>query len=399
MAYKYTGDGILGISLNVNSPKPLDIRSVVNSTKDLYEIPKNTAYEGMTVANLADGNLYMLVDVKNIDKKAGWRASYESLQIISCTAEEYALWLDNTNIEGDYFSPKDESIEFIHSNTYYYVEEDSGIVNENGELIQDSQDYYITRSWIENALKAKASTGTTDTLASSIQQLSDNINSKLSTDYSTTIQIQADYYSKLQSDDLFYSKSDIDSNFYTKQDVYSKSESDDLFVTRDELRGGLEGGSDDFVFVTKTQYDIDNETHDATYAADKESIQKAIDDCVKSNSEAQLTSIQVSSILNPSGQIDITADGLTLNSQKILTEDGVEKHTMMTYEQYNQLAEKEEDTYYYIYDDSIPDGWVLKSTLNAYYTKQEAKSDFYTKQEVNDLLDALRQELSSNTNN
>ena len=38
MAYKYTGDGILGISLNVNSPKPLDIRSVVNSTKDLYEI-------------------------------------------------------------------------------------------------------------------------------------------------------------------------------------------------------------------------------------------------------------------------------------------------------------------------------------------------------------------------
>jgi hypothetical protein len=79
MAYKYTGDGILGISLNVNSPKPLDIRSVVNSTKDLYEIPKNTAYEGMTVANLADGNLYMLVDVKNIDKKAGWRASYESL--------------------------------------------------------------------------------------------------------------------------------------------------------------------------------------------------------------------------------------------------------------------------------------------------------------------------------
>lgn len=389
MGFKYTGDGNMGVSLNVRAPKPLDIRSVVNSAQDLYDIDPKYAYEGMTVANLADGNIYMLVDLKNIDKKAGWRASYESLQIISCTAEEYALWLDNTNIEGEYFSPKDESIQFIHGNTYYYVEEDSGIVNENGELVQDSQDYYITRSWIENALKAKASTGTTDTLASDIQQLSDNINSKLSTDYSTTAQIQTDYYSKVQSDDLFYSKSDIDGNFHTKQDVYSKSESDDLFVTRDELRGGLEGGTDDFVFVTQTQYDTDNKIHDATYAADKESIQKAIGECVKSNSEAHLTSVQVSSILNPSGQIDITADGLTLNNQKILTEDEVEKHKMITQAEYDLIVNKDKDTYYYIYDDSIQDGWVLKSTLNGYYTKKE----------VNDLLDALRQELSSNTNN
>jgi hypothetical protein len=79
MGYKYIGDGNIGISLNVQAPKPLDIRTVVNSTKDLYEIDPKYAYEGMTVANLADGNIYMLIDIKNIDKKAGWRASYESL--------------------------------------------------------------------------------------------------------------------------------------------------------------------------------------------------------------------------------------------------------------------------------------------------------------------------------
>jgi hypothetical protein len=43
----------------------------------------------MTVANIADGNIYMLVDKSNINNKSGWRASYESIQIIACTAEEY----------------------------------------------------------------------------------------------------------------------------------------------------------------------------------------------------------------------------------------------------------------------------------------------------------------------
>jgi hypothetical protein len=39
----------------------------------------------MTVGNAGDGNLYMLVDINKIDEKTGWKASYESLQIITCT--------------------------------------------------------------------------------------------------------------------------------------------------------------------------------------------------------------------------------------------------------------------------------------------------------------------------
>jgi hypothetical protein len=87
----------------------------------------------MTVANTADGNIYMLIDKSKINEKSGWKASYESIQIIACSAEEYKTWLDNTDINGEMFSPKDESIPFIHSNTYYYIYEETGFVGKDEE--------------------------------------------------------------------------------------------------------------------------------------------------------------------------------------------------------------------------------------------------------------------------
>jgi hypothetical protein len=51
----------------------------------LYSISETSAYQGMTVANINDGNLYMLIDKNKIREKAGWKASYESIQIITCT--------------------------------------------------------------------------------------------------------------------------------------------------------------------------------------------------------------------------------------------------------------------------------------------------------------------------
>jgi hypothetical protein len=39
----------------------------------------------MAVANAGDGNIYMLMDVSRISEKGGWKASYESLQIVTCT--------------------------------------------------------------------------------------------------------------------------------------------------------------------------------------------------------------------------------------------------------------------------------------------------------------------------
>jgi hypothetical protein len=50
-----------GTFSTLNTPKPLDARSVVNNVSDLYTIPKNTAYQGMTVAVISIGNTYMSV--------------------------------------------------------------------------------------------------------------------------------------------------------------------------------------------------------------------------------------------------------------------------------------------------------------------------------------------------
>lgn len=190
MGYIYSGDAVLGVSLNVNTPKPLDIRAVVSSTQDLYSIPESTAYVGMTVANIADGNIYMLIDKSNITNKLGWKASYESIQIIACTHEEYKQWLENTEINGEMFSPKEEALPFIHANTYYYLYEDSIVEkDEDGNVIKDSQEYYVTRSWIEEALKNKANSGDVETITSGLNELNSNIENN----YVTKERLREDY--------------------------------------------------------------------------------------------------------------------------------------------------------------------------------------------------------------
>jgi hypothetical protein len=102
--FKYVGDSIINASFTVQVPKPLDSRTVVNNIAELYSIPSTYAYLGMTVANIDNGNIYMLVDKSKIDQKAGWRASYESIQIIACTEADYKTWLSNTD---ENFNPID----------------------------------------------------------------------------------------------------------------------------------------------------------------------------------------------------------------------------------------------------------------------------------------------------
>jgi hypothetical protein len=57
----------------------LDTRTVVSATKDLYEVPKGQAYRGMTISNLEDGNIYMLIDENKINKSEGWKSSQSAL--------------------------------------------------------------------------------------------------------------------------------------------------------------------------------------------------------------------------------------------------------------------------------------------------------------------------------
>jgi hypothetical protein len=53
---------VLGVSLRVDAPKPLDIRCVVNTVDDLYTLPEKSSYLGMSVSVISEKTIYMLID-------------------------------------------------------------------------------------------------------------------------------------------------------------------------------------------------------------------------------------------------------------------------------------------------------------------------------------------------
>ena len=198
MGYKYTGDAILGVSLTVNTPKPLDSRSVVENLSELYTIPENTAYRGMTVANIDNGNIYMLVDKSKIKEKAGWKASYESIQIITCTEQDYNLWKKNTTED---YKPIDENLTYLHADTYYYIYEES---------IEEPQQY-LSSQWgknIEEQLSGKASAQAVTDLLIKVNSDIDN----LKNNYLTKNEIVETYATKLL---LQSTIEDTIANYYT----------------------------------------------------------------------------------------------------------------------------------------------------------------------------------------
>lgn len=259
MAFKYTGDATLGVALTVETPKPLDNRTVVNNLDELYSIPEKYAYQGMTVANIDNGNIYMLIDKSKIKYKEGWKASYESIQIITCTEAEYKEWSENTT---DDFRPIDESKTYLHAETYYYIYEDS----------LDDDQFYLSAEWgkkIEEQLKQKA----LNTTVVQIRTDLDNTIASLS-DYATLEELTTNYVSN-------------DSLALSLTKYYTKEETDDIFVTKESLRGeGMEG--DDFVFVTKKEYE-----------EDQQAIQDELDKTLKVDGDGSLESITVGQIKSP----------------------------------------------------------------------------------------------------
>ena len=165
---KYTGDSLLGVSFSVKTPKPLDNRTVVNNTTELYSIPSDIAYEGMSVSNLEDGYIYMLVDKTNINNSDGWVASYKALQLVSCTEAEYNEWKKNTTEEGN---AVDSEKPYLHNDTYYYIYEDS---IENKDTYYVNQEQY-QRVW--NFASSKADLSSFNALKKTVEDNNNNVTS------------------------------------------------------------------------------------------------------------------------------------------------------------------------------------------------------------------------------
>ena len=371
--YKYIGDSILNASFTVQVPKPLDNRTVVNNLQELYSIPAAYAYLGMTVANIDNGNIYMLVDKSKIYEKSGWRASYESIQIIACTYAEYKEWQQNTD---ENFQPIDESLTYIHQDTYYYIYEDSL----PGE--EENQEYVRRSDWSDllNVVSGKASN---DGLARTNQMVQDIIANYVSKEFAQQT------YAPLSMFDLENENSFIHTNFFTKTEALSK------FVKCSDLNGGEDIGDDDFIFVTAARYQQDQEALE-TY---KQGVADELAQCLKVGEDGELDVITVSKIKSKKVNdeqlvIDVTPEGMSIDGDPFAMMSDVPEHVTLTKAEYDELVANDQvnpDTYYHIVGDD--ETYVLQSDLDAYYTKTGVESYVagrtYSKAQIDDIISSL----------
>ena len=73
MGYLYKGDAILKGNLAVNTPKPLDARSVVQNATELLTIDSANAYTGMPIVSIDEAAIYILLDENNTSSLDSWK--------------------------------------------------------------------------------------------------------------------------------------------------------------------------------------------------------------------------------------------------------------------------------------------------------------------------------------
>lgn len=402
MGYKYTGDAIQGVSLTVKTPKPLDTRTVVENTEALYSIPKDTAYKGMTVAVISNGNIYMLVgDQLNpanpVDPSVPqqWKASYEAIQIVTCTQAEYLEWEKNTN---NYIAI-DPNKPYLREDVYYYIYEDSmnrsdkeqGEVYPETEVELEKQAYvsYAQLLALDKRVQEKASAGE----VSALQTIVNTLNTDLTNKYTTTENLIKTYASleyvqgliDLEIEDSFIST--VLSKYYTSDEIDSK------FVTQDWLKGDAEGT--DFVFVTKTKYD-----------SDQQEIKTQLDSTLKTEEDGSVKSLTVETLISSQDNLNIQTNELQVNSNKVALSSEVPVLEVLSQEEFETKKtnnELDDDTFYCTFSDKQKDGVVTAAMLEQYWTRGEVKDYMYDEtnplvvriKELESLVESLTERISN----
>lgn len=374
MAFKYTGDATLGVALTVETPKPLDNRTVVDNLDELYSIPEKYAYQGMTVSNIDNGNIYMLVDKSKIKSKEGWKASYESIQIIACTEEEYKEWSKNTTED---FKPIDGNKTYLHAETYYYIYEDS---------LDDSQ-FYLSAGWgkkIEEQLKQKALNTTVVQIRTDLDQTISNLSK-----YATLEELTRNYVT-----------TEIAQSTYATQQSLAdfSSQVAKEYVTKESLRGDSpETGNDDFIFVTQKKYQKDQDAASKEFSTEllkSTSIETSdiiIQKIAEKEVQQETTGGNETTEQTVESSVKLTTEGsrlLASGKQVALTEE-VPKLICLPQTDYDDLVENnktENDTYYCTYGE--------KDIQDTGYVRSEYLTErYYTKTQVEKLIKAAIDEL------
>lgn len=345
---KYTGDSLLGVSFEMQTPKPLDNRLVIDTKKELYEINPNTAYEGMLVTCIADGFTYMLKDKSKINSSDGWKSV--AIQIVSLTKAEFDQRKENTNSD---YTPIDDKIPYLDKDVYYYIYEDS---------MSEVGDFYVTQdqfNQLNELIGLKADTSALNTFK---KETKDKF-SDLSTKY-----VPLSFLAGTGEGTL----SAILASYYTKQDA------DNTFLTRDDFGG--EGT--DLSFVKTNEYD--------SY---KETINQELANKIDTGSDAELRSLTTNTITLNGKQITVQPDGLHFDNKRLAETEEVPDWTCISHQQYLQMlndGKLKEGKYYLTYGDDIDDsGYITMTNLEQkYMSVRNAESiiDRQVRDKINSLI-------------
>ena len=322
---KYTGDSLLGVSFEMQTPKPLDNRLVIDTKKELYEINPNTAYEGMLVTCIADGFTYMLKDKSKINSSDGWKSV--AIQIVSLTKAEFDQRKENTNSD---YTPIDDKLPYLDKNVYYYIYEDS---------MSEVGDFYVTQDQFNQLNKLIGSKADTQALKAFKQETESNFNS-LSNQYVPLSFLDGTGEHTLSS---------ILASYYTKQEADSK------FLTRDAF-----GEDAELSFVNTN-----------TYNSTIETINQELANKIDSGSNAELNSLKTNTIELNNKQIGVQSEGLYFGGKRLAKIEEVPDWICIPHQQYLQMlndGQLEEDKYYLTYGDDIDDsGYITMTNLEQKY--------------------------------
>ena len=346
---KYTGDSLLGVSFEMQTPKPLDNRLVIDTKKELYEINPNTAYEGMLVTCIADGFTYMLKDKLKINSSDGWKSV--AIQIVSLTKAEFDQRKENTNSD---YSPIDDKLPYLDKNVYYYIYEDS---------MSEVGDFYVTQDQFDQLNKLIGSKADTQALKAFKQETESNFNS-LSNQY-----VPLSFLAGTGEGTL----SAILASYYTKEVADSK------FLTKKDFGG--EGT--DLSFVKTNEYD--------SY---KETINQELAKKINSESDAELRSLTTNTITLNGKQITVQPDGLHFDNKRLAETEEVPDWTCISHQQYLQMlndGKLKEGKYYLTYGDEIDDsGYITMTNLEQKYMSVR-NAESIIDQKVQDRINSLIQ--------
>ena len=344
---KYTGDSLLGVSFEMQTPKPLDNRLVIDTKKELYEINPNTAYEGMLVTCIADGFTYMLKDKSKINSSDGWKSV--AIQIVSLTKAEFDQRKENTNSD---YTPIDNKLPYLDKDVYYYIYEDS---------MSEVGDFYVTQDQFDQLNKLIGSKADTQALKAFKQETNDNFSS-LSTQYVPLSFLDGPGKGTLSA---------ILANYYTKEVA------DNTFLTKEDFGG--EGT--DLSFVKTDQYSSDMET-----------INQELSNKINTGSDAELRSLTTNTITLNNKQIAVQSEGLYFDNKRLAETEEVPDWTCISHQQYLQMlndGKLKEGKYYLTYGDDIDDsGYITMTNLEQKYMSVRNAESIIDRQ-VRDKIDSL----------